>query len=101
MLAKAAYDGTTADAFETAENEFIASAVGMGGDVVVKVTMDGDAIASVEVVKHGETVGIGDKAIEAIPAAIVAAQSSEVDAVAGATVTSNAIMQAVKTAVGK
>ena len=75
--------------------------MGMGGEVVVKVTMDGDAIAAVEVIQHGETVGIGDKAIDTIPGAIVAAQSSDVDSVSGATVTSKAIMDAVKNAVGK
>lgn len=101
LLTKEPYDGRTQLDFATGENEHIGTAMGMGGEVVVKVTMDGDAIAAVEVVQHGETVGIGDKAIDAIPAAIVEAQSSEVDAVAGATVTSNAIMNAVKDAVGK
>lgn len=101
MLKKEAYDGRSQNEFVTAENEFIGSAMGMSGDVVVKVTMDGDTITAVEVIKHGETEGIGDKAIAVVPGAIVEAQSSEVDSVSGATVTSKAIMTAVKEAVGK
>ncbi len=101
MLKKEAYDGRSQNEVVTAENEFIGSAMGMGGEVVVKVTMDGETISAVEVVKHGETEGIGDKAITVVPGEIVEAQSSEVDAVGGATITSNAIMQAVKNAVNK
>lgn len=101
LLTKEAYDGRSTDNFETADNEKIGSAIGMGGEVVVKVTMDGDKIAAVEVIKHGETPGIGDKAIDAIPGAIVEAQSADVDTVTGATITSNAIINAVKTAMAE
>ncbi|MBS7301395.1 MAG: FMN-binding protein, partial [Eubacteriales bacterium] len=66
-----------------------------------RVTMDGDKIANVEVVAQNETEGIGDKAIEAIPAAIVAANSADVDVVASATVTSKAIIAAVKDALSQ
>lgn len=68
---------------------------GIGGDVVVQVKLDGDKIVSVEVISHHETAGVSDKAISDIPAAIVAANSVEVDSVSGATVTSNAIKSAV------
>ena len=100
MLKKEAYDGrsTTAE-FVTGDNEYIGVAMGMGGEVYVKVTMDGEKIAAVEVVKQAETVGIGDKAIEAVPAAIVAANGTDVDGVTGATVTSDAIKNAVKAAI--
>ena len=80
-------------------NEYTAEgAGGMGGPVKVKVTMDGDKIAAVEVVSHKETPGISDPAIKELPAAIVKAQSADVDGVAGATMTSNAIKDAVKKA---
>lgn len=81
-----------------AENEFIGTGSGMGGDVTVKVTVDGDTIVSVEVLSHNETPSISDAAIEQIPGAIVEAQSAEVDTVSGATTTSRAIMQAVEAA---
>ena len=74
---------------------------GMGGDVYVKVTMDGGKIAKVEVVEQHETVGIGDKAIAALPDAIVKAGSTEVDNVSGATITSNAIKAAVADALSQ
>lgn len=71
-----------------------ASAKGMGGDVTVKVVVSGDAIESVTVTGHNETAGISDPAIEKIPARIVEAQGLKIDAVSGATVTSNAILTA-------
>lgn len=84
------------------ENEYLGvGAGGMGGEVAVKVTMDGDQIAKVEVVRHMETDGIGTKAIDAVPEAIVAAQSTEVDNIAGATMTSKAIKAAVEDALSK
>ena len=87
---------------ETKENEYIGVGEGgMGGDVTVKVTMDGDKIASVEVIDHKETEGISDPAIEGIPAAIVEAQSTEVDNVSGATMTSTAIKNAVNDALSQ
>ncbi|MDY2656317.1 MAG: FMN-binding protein, partial [Candidatus Limiplasma sp.] len=69
---------------------------GMGGDVTVEVTFSENAIEEVKVVSHTETPGISDPAIEQIPSAIVEAQSLDVDAVAGATITSKAIVQAVE-----
>ena len=86
---------------ELGENQYLGTGTGMGGDVLVRVTMDGDKIANVEVVAQNETEGIGDKAIEALPAAIVAANSADVDTVASATITSNAIIEAVKDALSQ
>ena len=60
---------------ETADNEYIGSAEGMGGTLTVKVTMDGDKIAKVEIVSHSESEGISDPAIEAVPDEIVEALS--------------------------
>ena len=71
----------------------------MGNELGVKVKMDGGKIAAVEVVHQQETAGVGSKAIEALPAQIIEAQSTEVDAVAGATVTSTAIKDAVQKAI--
>lgn len=87
------------DASGFSENELLGmSHNGMGGDLYVKVTMDGDAIASMEVVEQKETDGIGTKAIDALPGAIVEAQSVEVDNISGATITSKAIKEAVQDA---
>ena len=75
-------------------------AEGYGGTLKVTVTMNGDDVTEVKVIEHHETQGVGTRAIEALPAAIVAADSIDVDGVSGATVTSNAIKQAVSEAMG-
>jgi len=74
------------------------TAEGFGGEVSVTVTLNGDDITAVEVVGDSETQGIGTNAIDQLPALIEAADSTEVDVVAGATVTSNAIIEAVNNA---
>ena len=74
---------------------YTASAQGIGGDVTVEVTFEADKIVSVVVTAHNETPGLSDPAINGVPAAIVAQQSLAVDTVAGATVTSKAILAAV------
>lgn len=86
---------------ELAENEYIGEANGFGGTVKVKVTMDGDKIANIEVLSHTETAGVSDPAFETVPAAILQAQSTQVDAATGATVSSKAIMAAVEDALSK
>lgn len=74
------------------------SAQGYGGEVTVTVVKNGDDIVSVEAVGEDETEGVGSKAIEKLPEAIAEADSTEVDVVSGATVTSNAIIEAVNKA---
>ncbi len=84
-----------------AEGETIGVGTGMGGEIKVKVTRKDGVITAVEILDHHETPSISDPAIAQIPQAIVAANSVEVDAVAGATVTSDAIKQAVTAALEK
>lgn len=71
-----------------------AVAAGRNGDVKVEVTFTEDAIESVNVTEHMETDGIGTTAVENLPGEIVDNQSLGVDVVAGATVTSEAILAA-------
>ena len=76
--------------------EYTAEGKGIGGKVPVTVEVKDGKVASVEVGDNSETHGIGSKAIEQLPEAIVAANGTEgVDAVSGATVTSKAIFTAV------
>ena len=86
---------------ELKENEYIGEADGFGGPVKVKVTMDGDKIAKIDVLSHGETAGVSDPAFKTIPDAIIAAQSTTIDAASGATISSKAIMAAVENALSK
>ena len=81
-----------------ADGTYTGSANGMGGALEVSVTVEGGKITAVDVLSHQETPGISDPALEKLPAAIVEAQSTEVDGVAGATLTSNAIKGAVDAA---
>lgn len=87
---------------ETAENEYIGEAPGIHGDPVkVKVTIEDGKIAAIEIVEQHETAGVADPALEAVPGAIVEAQSVDVESITGATVTSDAIKAAVADAIAK
>lgn len=76
------------------------AAQGFGGEVAVTLTVEGGKITAVEITGANETPGIGTKAIEELPAKIVEANGAAVDTVAGATVTSKAIIAAVEAAMG-
>ena len=74
------------------------SAQGFKSTIAVKVTVDKGAIARVEIIEEDETPAIAQNAFDQIPQSIVEAQSWEVEAVSGATFTSDGIMAAVKDA---
>jgi len=78
-----------------------ASVNGMGGPVEVKVEFSESAIVSVTAAGEKETKGLGDVALEKLIPAVMQAQSAEVDAVAGATITSNAMLQAVASCINQ
>lgn len=84
----------TAGAAYTA-GTYTASAAGKNGDVTVEVVFSDTTIESVTVTEHSETEGIADPALERIPTAVVEGQTLAVDSVAGATITSEAILTAV------
>lgn len=79
--------------------EQVGEAQGYGGVIRVKVKLDGDRITAVEVLEHHETDGVGTRAIEALPAQMTSANTARVDGVSGATVTSNALIEAVEQAI--
>ena len=74
---------------------YTGTGAGNNGPVTVEVEFSESAIVSVSVKEQAETVGIADKALSDIPEAIVNAQSVDVEAISGATVTSKAIIAAV------
>lgn len=76
-------------------------AAGFGGDVEVEVVVEGGAIKGVTVVKESETPEIGGAAKETVAQQIVDKNSLEIDGVSGATVTTDAIKNAVKDALTK
>ena len=63
-------------------------------------TMDGDKIAKIDVLSHNETPGISDPAFK-LADTIIANNSTNVDAVTGATKTSEAFIAAVNDALAK
>ena len=77
------------------DGTYTETGVGIHGDVSVEVVVKDAKIASVVVKEHSETPGISDLAISSIPEKIVETQSLAVDVVSGATITSNAIIEAV------
>ena len=74
---------------------YTATTRGNGGDVTVTVEVSEDSILQVAAEGENETAGIGTVAMQDVPAAIVEANSVDVDGVAGATVTSDAVKRAV------
>ncbi|MEK3714859.1 FAD-dependent oxidoreductase [Paenibacillus sp. FSL R7-0333] len=74
---------------------YTGSADGKNGAVQVEVTFSEHAIDAVKVVNFKETEGVSDASVTKIPKAIVDNQSLKIDAVSGATVTSDAILAAV------
>ena len=71
---------------------------GKGGEITVSVEVKDGKIASVDILSHEETEGISDPAREQVPASIVENNSTDVDAVANATLTSEGIKEAVNNA---
>ena len=88
--------GASTDNTTVEGDSYTATAFGFGGDVTVTVVLNGSDIVDVKVVGDKETSGIGTNAIDQLPAAIVAADSADVDVVSGATITSTAILEAVQ-----
>ena len=70
---------------------YTASAPGIQSDCVVTMTFDEKSITNVEVDVSGETPDIGAKIGQKMADAILGGQTADVDAVTGATVTSNAV----------
>ncbi|MDD2429572.1 MAG: FMN-binding protein [Eubacteriales bacterium] len=75
-------------------------AEGFGGPVQVEVTVVDGVITEVKATGDMETAGIATPALEELPGAILAANGTDVDVVAGATYTSQAILKAVNIALG-
>lgn len=77
------------------DGEYTATVDGQEGQMTVKVVIAEGKIAEVEVVENHETPSVAAGALETIPAQIEAENNVNVEAVTGATLTSNRIMSAV------
>lgn len=84
------------------EGTYEATEKGFGGDVTVKVTVDKDGkVTAVDVEADSETPDLGGKAAPKIAQDILDNQSLAVDAVSGATITSDAVLAAAEAALLK
>ena len=70
------------------------SAKGFGGDCTVTLTVSENEITDVQIDGSGETENIGSFAVTLLQKSILENQTTKVDAISGATVTSNAILNA-------
>lgn len=76
------------------DGKYQGSAEGVHGAVGVEVTVQGGRIQKVDVTNQEESSGVAALALKRIPEEIVKAQSAEVEAVTGASMSSKAIMAA-------
>lgn len=76
------------------DGTYTATVDGHNGPLKLEAVVEGEKIKTIQVVEHQETPNISDLAISSIPERIVAIQGLGVDAISGATVTSNAILAA-------
>lgn len=75
------------------------SVMGRNAALTIEVTLGESTIDKVEIKDHAETEYVAGVALERIPAEIVEKQTTKIDAVSGATVTSSAIKTAVNMAI--
>lgn len=71
---------------------------GYGGVINAIVTCEDGNITKVELTAHNESRELRDKVIEELPSKIVQANSADIDGISGATITSDAVLYAVKNA---
>ncbi len=80
---------------------YSASEQGFGGPVTVTVTVNDSEITDVAIEGADETPTVGGAAFDTLKQAILDAQSGEIDAVAGATITSDAVKKAAASAISQ
>lgn len=78
-----------------AAKQYSATAKGFGGDVCATLTFEENKITEVLLTGDQETESIGGAALETLKEQVIATQSAEIDGVSGATLTSNAVKEAV------
>ena len=82
------------------ENEYLGvSSNGMGGDIVVKVTIVDGVIEKIDILQQNETPEKFAPVETSIPAAVIAAQSTEIDVISGSTISSAALLEAIQNAI--
>lgn len=86
----------TAESAIYSPGTYIGTADGFGGEVIVEVTVDYTQITNVDVKEQSETAGIGTGAIDTLINEMIEIGSPNVDVISGATISSQAFIEAVK-----
>lgn len=94
-------DTVAANSVSYAPGTYTGSAQGFGGEITVTVTIAENGIETVELVGDDETPELGGEALKKLSKKITEAQSVQVDAVSGCTITSDAAIEAVNQALGQ
>ncbi len=94
-------EAETAAVQKYADGSYTASAMGFGGQIEVRVTVRQDRMEEISVLKHDGEDAVYFEEATAVIDRILAAQSVEVDAVAGATFSSTGILEAVRSALSQ
>ncbi len=92
--------GLAGQAMAYTPGTYDATVAGRNGDITLHVEFDESSIVSITA-DHEETEGIGSTAIDELIAAVLDTQAMPTDAVSGATVSSNAFIQALQDAVAQ
>lgn len=71
---------------------------GFGGRVKVQITVEGDQVVDIQITEQSETAGIGVEAMNELAEQALEAQTAELEVVSGASVSSNAFMEALNNA---
>ncbi|MDR5659142.1 FMN-binding protein [Serpentinicella sp. ANB-PHB4] len=82
-------------------DRYIGIGQGYGGNIELEVSMREDKITAINIIEMNETANLGDEAIEKTIEKIIDAQSTDVDTVSGATVSSEGTIEAVSDALVK
>ena len=80
--------------------EYEGTAKGYGGDIKVKVSLENGEIKAIDV-EQKETAAVGGAGIERIKEEVIAKNTTDLDNISGATISSAAFLSAVKDAIKK
>lgn len=87
--------GCQAGASKYKDGAYTGAGEGKYGPIKVEVNVEKGKIKEIKILEHKETPGLSDPILEKIPAEIIKKQSTDVQAISGASVTSKAVIQAV------
>ena len=99
LISCASASGTVLESYNPGTYEGIGD--GYLGKICVRVTVSSRFITDIEIIDHQETQGLGSVAIEELVNTVLDANSTDVDGISGASVSSSAFLSAVEDALSK